>query len=102
MGLTVINPWAVVGVHVPPVVVIVYWYVVGTVIGNVADIVPEISINVPPSATIVLLNVITPSLPATSLNDVPTEKSKLLEVSVNCPAGPSFTAVIPRLAWLIL
>ena len=24
-GLTDINPWAVVGVHVPPTVVIVYW-----------------------------------------------------------------------------
>ena len=90
------------GVHVPPVVVIVYWYVVGTVIPKLPEIVPEISINVPPSATTVLLNEITPSSPNASLNDVLTLKSKLFEVRVNWPAGPSFTAVIPKAAWLIL
>ena len=69
-GLTVINPCAVVGVHVPPTVVIVYWYVVCAVTGKLGEIVPEISINVPPFWILVLVNVIPPSSPSTSFNDV--------------------------------
>ena len=69
-GLTEMNPWAVVGVHVPPTVVIVYWYVVWAVIGKLGDIVPEISIKVPPLLIIFLVNDIPGSSPSISFNEV--------------------------------
>ena len=74
-----------VGVQVPPVVVIVYWYVVGTVIAKLPEIVPDISINVPPSETIVLANDTPGSSPAISLSEVNTLKSNWFDVKVNCP-----------------
>ena len=45
----------------------------GTKIDKLDDIVPEISINVPPSATIVLTKVTAASLPSTSFKPVLTE-----------------------------
>ena len=72
LGLTEINPWTEAAVHVPPIEVIVYGYVVWVFKDNVWEIVPEISINVPPLLIIVLAKETAGWFPAISLSEVAT------------------------------